>query len=294
MVEKSTQLNKPLNARSRFNTDYFRPGYLFSRLLIIILLFLTFMPFLLLLNMSFKSNLSIKLYFFALPSPVHWVNYANAMDFILRPILNSLFVCAVSLFFILIMVSMSGYAFGRMEFKGKKLLFNLLMMVLMIPYTLLIIPNYRIVAAMGFLNSYMALILPYVAGQQIFAIILARTFYGSLPQEMFEAARIDGANEVQSFIRIALPLSIPMLITVGVTVVVAMYNDYIWPTLVLTTGDEMKTFCQIVFNNAAGNGASDLGLLAAAFVLGTIPLLVITCSLLKYYLRGILEGAVKG
>lgn len=96
------------------------------------------------------------------------------------------------------------------------------------------------------------------------------------------------------YTQIALPLSVPTLITVGVTVVVAMYNDYIWPTLVLTTGDRMKTFCQIVFNNAAGNGAPDLGMLAAAFVIGTLPLLIITCSCLKYYLQGMLEGAVKG
>ena len=128
---------------------------------------------------------------------------------------------------------------------------------------------------MGFLNNYMALILPYIAGQQIFGVILSRTFFASLPQEMFDAAKIDGANEFQVYTRIALPLSVPTLITVGVTVVVAMYNDYIWPTLVLTTGDRMKTFCQIVFNNAAGNGANNLGLLAAAFVIGTLPLLII-------------------
>ena len=125
-------------------------------------------------------------------------------------------------------------------------------------------------------------------------MVLARTFFASLPQEMFEAAKIDGANEFQVYTQIALPLSVPTLITVGVTVVVSMYNDYIWPTLVLTTGDRMKTFCQIVFNNAAGNGASDLGMLAAAFVIGTLPLLIITCSCLKYYLQGMLEGAVKG
>jgi ABC-type glycerol-3-phosphate transport system permease component len=138
------------------------------------------------------------------------------------------------------------------------------------------------------------MILPYIAGQQIFGIVLARSFYGSLPQELFDAARIDGANEAQTFLRIALPLSVPTLITVGVTCVVAMYNDYIWPTIVLTTGDKMKTFCQIVFNTAAGRGSSDLGLMAAAFIIGTLPLLTITCSCLKYYLRGMIEGAVKG
>ena len=73
-----------------------------------------------------------------------------------------------------------------------------------------------------------------------------------------------------------------------------MYNDYIWPALVLTKGDKIKTFCQIVFNNAAGNGTSDYGMITAAFIIGTLPLLIITLSCLKYYLAGMLQGAVKG
>ena len=269
-------------------------GFWVSRIIIAILLIATFYPFVQLLNMSLKSNLKIKLDFLGFPDPVKWDNYASAWEFVVSPIFNSLFVCAVSLVLILFMVSLTGYAFGRLNFKGKNTLFALLLAVLMIPYTLLIVPNYRIIAGMGFLNTYWALILPYIAGQQIFGVVLARTFFASLPQELFEAAKIDGANEFQVYTQIALPLSVPTLITVGVTVVVSMYNDYIWPTLVLTTGDRMKTFCQIVFNNAAGNGASDLGMLAAAFVIGTLPLLIITCSCLKYYLQGMLEGAVKG
>lgn len=283
------------STRAPGRTSFFELlGYLFSRIVIILLLIATFFPFAMLINMSMKSNLKIKQDFFALPNPIKWANFAGALDFVAQPILNSLFVCGVSLICILVMVSLSGYAFGRMEFKAKNVLFTLLMAVLMIPYTLLIIPNYRIIASMGLLNNYLALILPYIGGQQIFGIILARVFYASLPNEIFEAARLDGADELQSYLRIALPLSGPTLITVGITVVISMYNDYIWPTLVLTTGDKLKTFCQIVFNNAAGNGAPNLGLLAAAFVLGTIPLLVITIPLLRYYTQGILGGAIKG
>ncbi|NLV74097.1 MAG: carbohydrate ABC transporter permease [Chloroflexi bacterium] len=271
-----------------------RIGSIFSQIMLIILMLLTFFPFVMLINMSLKANIRIKQAFFALPNPIKWANYTNALEFIKQPVLNSLFVCGVSLVLILIMVSMSGYAFGRMQFKGKEFLFTLLLAVLMIPYTLLIIPNYRIIARMGLLNNYLALILPYIGGQQIFGIVLARAYYASLPKDFFEAAKLDGADELQAYLRIALPLSFPTLITVGITVVVAMYNDYIWPTLVMTTNDKMKTFCQIVFNNAAGNGAPDLGLLAASFVLGTLPLLIITVPLLRYYTQGLLGGAIKG
>ena len=269
-------------------------GYLLSRLLLIILLAATFFPVLMMINMSLKPNVMIVNDFLGLPEKIYWINFQKAFHFVVRPIFNSMFVCLISLILILIVVALSGYTFGRMEFKGRKFLYTLVLAVMMIPYTLLIIPSYNIVNGMHLLNTFWALIIPYVSGQQIFGIILAEAFYRSLPNDMFEAARIDGAGEIYAFAKIAVPLSKPILITVGITAVVAMYNDYIWPTVAITGGDEMKTFCQIVFNNAAGKGATDMGLIAAAFLIGTVPLLVATSSCLKYYVQGMMVGAVKG
>lgn len=272
------------------------PGYFAARIMLILLVVTTFFPFIMMINMSLKKTLQIKLKFLSWPAPkdIYWTNYVKAWNFVKHPIWNSLLVCFISLVLILFMVSMAGYAFGRLKFRGKNLFFMLILLVMMIPYTMLLVPNYTIIRNMGLLNSKLSLIIPYIAGQQIFGIVLARTFYESLPQEMFEAAKIDGAGEFQVYTRIAMPLSVPTLITVGVTCVTSMYNDYIWPALVLTKGDKIKTFCQIVFNNAAGNGTSDYGMITAAFIIGTLPLLIITLSCLKYYLAGMLQGAVKG
>lgn len=269
-------------------------GYVLSRLLVIILLILTFFPFVMLINMSLKPSVMILNAFLEPPTEIYWENFRRAFAFVIRPIGNSIYVCVVSLIGILIVVSMAGYAFGRLEFKGKKLLYTLVLAVMMIPYTLLLIPNYNIVNKLGVLNTNWALILPYVAGQQVMGIILAESFFRGLPNDIFEAAKIDGASELYSFLHVAMPLSKPILITVGITSVVSMYNDYIWPTIALTGGDKMKTFCQIVFNNAAGNGTTDIGLIAAAFIIGTIPLLVVTVGCLKYYVQGMIGGAVKG
>jgi ABC-type glycerol-3-phosphate transport system permease component len=247
-----------------------------------------------LINMSFKSTIMISADFFGLPNPVKLANYVKAAKYIFQPVINSLIICFASLAGIVFLSSLAGFAFGRLQFKGKKILYSSVVAVLMIPYAIMVLPSYQIVSAMGLINTKMALILPYIAGQQVLGIILTKTFYESLPEEMFEAARVDGASEYQIYSRIALPLSGPILITVGITSFVAMYNDYIWPTLVLTGGDDSKTFCQIVFNNAAGNGATDVGLLTASFILGALPLIVATLSCLKYYLQGMLEGAVKG
>ena len=269
-------------------------GSVVRTIILFLLVFLTFFPLLLMINMSLKQNVMIANDFFGLPRTIYWTNYMKAFRFIFRPILNSLLVCGTSLVGILMVVSLSGYAFGRMKFKGKKVLYSMVLAVMMIPYALTIIPNYGVVVKLGLLNSFWALIIPYISGQQIFGIILAEAFFHEMPGELFEAARIDGAGDLQQFLRIGLPLSKPILITVGIQVVVAMYNDYMWPSVVITGGDDVKTFCQIVLNNAAGKGSSDLGLITAAFILGTIPLLIITQSCLKYYIQGMMVGAVKG
>ncbi len=269
-------------------------GCFFSRLLLVVLLLLTFFPLLVMINMSLKQSVMITNDFFGLPRFLYWQNYQKAFDFVIRPIGNSIYICVISLIGILIMVSLSGYALGKMKFKGRNFVYMAIMAVMMIPYTLLIVPNYNIVSDMGLLNTFWSVIIPYMSGQQIFGIIIAESFYRELPKDIFEAARIDGANDIQLFAKVALPLSKPILITVGITAVVAMYNDYIWPTITITSGDELKTFCQIVFNNAAGKGSNDLGLIAASFVIGAIPLLVATSSCLKYYVQGMMVGSVKG
>ena len=271
-------------------------AYFLSRLALVALVCMTFFPFVMMINMSLKKTLDIKLHFLAWPAlgEIYWKNFEKGFEFVSYPIVNSLVVCGISLVLILTMVSMSGYAFGRLKFAGKNVFFLMILAVMMIPYTMLLVPNYTIVRNMGLLNTKWSLIVPYIAGQQIFGIVLSKTFFESLPQEMFEAAKIDGATEFQTYTRIALPLSVPTLITVGVTSTISMYNDYIWPALVLTKGDKIKTFCQIVYNNAAGKGTSDYGMTTAAFIIGTLPLLIITLSCLKYYLAGMLDGAVKG
>lgn len=263
-------------------------------IVLLLLLILTFFPLIMMFQMSLKPTVLINTDFLGLPNPPFWENFSKAWAFVKKPILNSLYICGLSLFGILINVTLSGYAFARMKFKGGKTLYAILVAVLMVPGTITIVPQYLIVEKMGLVNTYWALTLPYIGSQQVFGVILARTHFEQMPRELFDAAKIDGAGEVKSMLLIGIPLLKPTLITVGIQAVVAMYNDYIWPTIALTGGDDMKTFCQIVYNNAQGYIRTDVGLLCAAFIIGTIPLMAITCSCLKYYLEGMVAGAVKG
>lgn len=267
-------------------------GYWSARLLLAVLIASTIFPFLLMLFMSGKASIQIQTDFWGIPDRIEWQNYTKAASYIARPILNSLIISFCTIAGVLILVSMSGYAFGRHRFYGKELLFLLFIGVMMIPSVLMIVPLFAIVSQLKLLNNYLALILPYMSGLQLFGILLARTFYASLPEEMFEAARMEGAGETYLFTRIALPLSVPILITVGITSLIAVYTDYVWPTLTLS-GEAKKTFTQAVFTISTGSSI-DYGLTTAGFVLGTIPLLIITVSCLKYYVEGMLQGAVKG
>lgn len=269
-------------------------SYLVTRILLILLIITTFFPFIMMINMSFKPTVLINTDFLSIPKELYLTNFKKAYEFVKQPILNSLLVCAVSLLGILFNATLAGYAFAKMKFKGKNTFFAILMAVMMVPATITIVPQYLIVEKMGLVNTYWALILPYIGSQQVFGVILVKTNFEQIPHELFDAARVDGASELQSMTKVGLPLLKPTLITIGIQVVVAMYNDYIWPTVALTGGDEMKTFCQIVYNNSQGYVRTDIGLLTAAFILGTIPLMIITCSCLKYYLEGMVAGAVKG
>lgn len=269
-------------------------SYFISRSTLLFLLLMTFFPLMMMVNMALKPTVLITTDFLALPKDPYWTNFVRAFEFVKHPILNSFLICGISLLGILINVTLSGYAFSKMKFKGRKALFTVILTVMMVPATITIVPQYLIVEKMGLVNTYWALILPYIGSQQAFGIILAKTNFDQMPQELFDAAKIDGAGELQALCYIGIPLLKPTLITVGITAVVAMYNDYIWPTIALTGGDDMKTFCQIVYNNSQGYVRTDVGLLAAAFIIGTIPLMIITCSCLKYYLEGMVAGAVKG
>lgn len=269
-------------------------GYILSRLIILILLVLTFYPIYTLINMSLKPTVLIQTDFLSLTQFNYFTNYTKAIKEIIKPVVNSFFVCVSVIIFTTAFISLSGYAFGRLKFIGKEFLFFLVLFVLMIPGVLMIIPTYQIVLKAGWNGTFLALIMPYISGTQLFGIIIARAFFTGLPEDMFEAGKIDGAGEFCLFSRIALPLSIPVLITAAITSFIAMYNDYIWPSIVLSGNPGKATFCQIAFNTAGGNGSTDLGYLAAFFVLGTIPLVILTTAGMKYYLQGMVEGAVKG
>lgn len=257
---------------------------------LVALLVATLVPFFLLIYFSFKDQIEILVDFWGLPSALKWENYSAAWDAVKASIGHSLYVCFVTVLGAVLLGSLSGFVFARHRFPLRGLLYLMLIGVMMIPSLLNIVPLYAIINNLGFTNSYLGLILPYIAGTQLLGIMLCRTFYESLPQELFEAARIDGGGEFYVYSRIALPLSLPILVTVAIVTFLAVYSDYLWPFIVLSQEHQTFTMAAVGLNRS---GRTDIGLSFAAYIVGSVPTILLILFGMKYYIEGMVTGAVK-
>lgn len=258
--------------------------------ILVVLLFVTLVPFGLLFFFSFKDQIEILIDFWGMPAALKWANYSDAWAVVKSSIGNSLYVCLITVLGSVIIGSLSGYVFARHKFPLKGLLYILLIGVMMIPSLLTIVPLYAVIAELGFTNSYLGLILPYIAGTQLLGVLLCRTFFESLPEELFEAARIDGGNEFYVYSRIALPLCLPILVTVGIVTFLAVYSDYLWPFIILSQEKQTFTMAAVSLNRS---GRSDIGLSFAGYIIGSAPTVLVIVFGMKYYIEGMVTGAIK-
>ena len=261
--------------------------------ILVFFLVLTFVPIVLMVFFSLKDNGQIFGRFWAMPDPVRWSNYADGWRAMWRYIMNSLIFSLASVAGVVFLSSLSGYVFARHRFPGKEGIYLLILALLMIPGVLTLIPAFVLVRQLGIINTPWALILPWTAGGQVFGILLCRSFFATLPQDLFDAGRMDGASELQLYARIALPLSWPILITLAIMHMVSTYNDFIWP--LLTISDPRLQVVTVGLTQFTSQyGITDWGPRMAAYAVATIPLLILLSFGMRYYVQGLTSGAVKG
>ena len=291
-----------------FNSDKARIGIGQMGLILVLLglLLLALVPFGMMLVMSLKSNAQIFAHFWELPAPPRWDFYFRAWDALSGYIFNTLLTAILTVIGVLTLSSMAGYTFARHRFPGREALYYLILALMMIPGVLTLIPTFALVKSLtlpqihlgtitwgpfALLNTRWALILPYISGGQILGILLCRGFFQGLPEEMFEAARLDGAGEFEIYRRIALPLSKPILAAVAITTTLAVYNDYIWP-LVAVTDNSIQTFT-VGVTKFAGEYNLDYGPTLAGYALGSLPLLLLFALGMRPFIQGITAGSIK-
>ena len=228
---------------------------------------------------------------FALTFPLHWENYGLAFEIVLEFIKNSMIVSGVTVVGVLLLASLSAYAFGILEFPARQLLFYLVLSLMMVPSAMTLIPSFVLVKDLGLINTYWAMILPWIASGQVFAMFILRTFFESLPRELFDAARIDGASEWQGYWRIALPLSKSMLGVAAILNVLGTWNNLIWPYLTVQK--------QALLPLTPGLWAyqteyfTRYGLAMAGLLIGSIPLVLLFIFTSRWFVAGLTSGAIK-
>jgi len=228
--------------------------------------------------------------FWSIPESIKWDNYTQAFDAVRKSIGNSIYVAVMTISLALFTGSLTGYVFARHNFPAKNILYLILIGCMMVPSLLLIVPLYSVIVKFGLTNNYWGLILPYASGQQLFALLIIRSFIERIPEELFEAARLDGGSEFYLYRRIAIPLCIPVLITITVVSFVGVYNDYLLPLIVL---DESKYTFSVAAVNLTSAGRQDIGLTFGAYVLGSIPMIILLTFGMKHYVQGLTSSAVK-
>ena len=208
-----------------------------------------------------------------------------------RWFLNSLIVAGWVAFLAVLASVMAGYAFGKKEFPGKTVLFWLLIITMMLPRQISLIPLYIVMRDLGWFNTYQGLIVPYIAYP--FGIFLFKQFMQGIPNDLLDAARIDGAGEIGTFRYVIVPLSKPAIGALAIFAFVGAWNNYIWQLLVITRRS-MLTLPVGVSKLTATLGHYDLGMAMAGATFAFIPMLIIFLIFQDYFVKGLTVGAVKG
>jgi ABC-type glycerol-3-phosphate transport system permease component len=228
-----------------------------------------------------------------IPNPLAWGNYPEAFSaapFVLY-FLNTFKVAVLETAGTLIVSSLGAYAFARLRFRGKNIAFGLLLATMMIPYTVRVIPLYVMFKNFGWINTHLPLIIPPMMSN-VFGIFLLRQFFMTLPMDLDEAARIDGASSFTIYSRVTIPLSKPALATLALFTFRTAWNQLL-PALIYINS-ERKQLITVGLTMFQGEFSSQYHLMMAGAVISIIPILILFASFQKYFIRGIALTGIKG
>ncbi|WP_411860568.1 carbohydrate ABC transporter permease [Paenibacillus sp. UASWS1643] len=263
----------------------------FSALIVVMILFV--FPFVLLIVNSFKANQSITSDPLGLPSSFQFDNYVNAFDKMgyVSAFSNSLLITIAGVLLIALFAAMTAHYFVRHKSKVNQYLFFLMVAAMIIPFQAIMIPLVKIYGSLSLLDNKWSLIYMYIGFGSPLAVFIYHGFIKSIPLELEEAALMDGCGRVQTFFRIVLPVLLPTTVTISVLNVLWIWNDFLLPSLVLTSS-EQRTLPLSTFY-FYGTYTVDYGPLMAGLVLTLLPVLIVYLFAQKYIIQGVMQGAIK-
>jgi len=265
-----------------------------GRILLYLLLFLIaaffVLPLVVVVSASFKYSAEIFTDPGILPADPGFENYAAlfARAEFVDWFRNSAIVSSVGTFVTLAITSLSAYAFARIDFPFKGMLFGLLIVTLVLPGVMFLVPQFKLIGEMGLYDTLPALVLPGLAG--VFGVFFLRQFFLGLPVELEEAAYVDGASRLRTFFSIALPLAGPALATLAVITFLAFWNDYLWPVIICQDNCPLPAGLRLLQRQYTG----DPGLVMAGAAVAAIPVLILYLALQRYIVQSVASSGIKG
>ncbi|MCI8297381.1 MAG: carbohydrate ABC transporter permease [Lachnospiraceae bacterium] len=262
-------------------------------IVLIALALVMLVPFAWMLSASFKLDKDVFVFPIQwIPANPRWQNYVDIWNKIplSKFVLNTAKLTVIVTFLQLLTSSFAAYAFAKLDFKGKDLLFLAYIATIAVPWQVYMVPQFMMMRSMGLADTHLAIIC--LQAFSAFGVFMMKQFYEGIPTELCEAARIDGMNEYQIWYKIMLPLSKPSLSTLTIFTFVNTWNDFLGPLIYLTT--ESKKTLQLGLRMFISQFGSEYGLIMAASVLSLIPVLVVFLSLQKYFVEGVAASGVKG
>lgn len=268
-------------------------GQVFVNLTMIILLLFMIYPLLMSLWSAFKTIDQYNVSKFYPTLPLKISNLVTAFDKISIYTFNTIAVAIFGIIGSSIIASLAAFAFARMDFPGKGIFFTMVLSLMMIPGVLTLVPQFLMYKEMNLNNSLFAVLLPQLTLAPVGSVFLLTIFFKSLPKELFEAAKMDGAGPFKMFIKIAIPLSAPILITQAIMQMNSIWNDYLWPMTVISTNYENLTISAGLIVEFRNLYSQNMPVTYAGYLISSIPLLLVFIFGNKYYIRGLLNSGIK-
>ncbi len=251
-----------------------------------------FLPLYLMLVVSFKTNTQFYAAPAAITAPLHPENWIEAWRLVTPTVANSVFVSTAATFLILSFALCAAYFFARLRMPLSGFFWNAILVLMMMPMIANLVPLFRLLKDLNLLNTLAALVLVGAASGQVFAIFVLRNFVADIPGDLYEAAEIDGASHFQQLRNVVLPLSGPILGTVGVMQFLTAWNEFVLPLIVMRDHSRLPVMVQLL--RMAGEYLKFWGPLMAGYAMASIPIIILFVFSMKLFVRGLTEGAVKG
>ncbi|MCI8595321.1 MAG: carbohydrate ABC transporter permease [Clostridia bacterium] len=294
-VKSGNMLSAKMKTRRRV-----RASQIAVHAVIIVLLFLVLFPFYILIVNSFKLPKDIFVNPFSFPgtpqAPLVLTAFGTAWGYIKNYLLNTVIIAVLEIAGTLLFASMAAYGFSRFKFAGKNIVFTVFLAFMMIPGILTLAPQYALVYNNLRLGQTMAgVILPAIAGGMPTGVFLIRTFFSGVPDSVFEAAELDGAGHIRRYLTLALPLSMPILFTIGLSTLLGAWNDIIWARLILYGKENLYTISVgvfVSFNSSVNKSITDT-VVYAGYCIASLPLVLVFALTSKQFIKGLTSGAIK-